>query len=52
MVEKTNPITCVFADNRRARTRRRAPSAGATRDVVAIDNPIPIEVEKNRIELA
>jgi len=52
MAENRNESTCAFVDNRRARTRRRAPSAGATSDVAAIDKPIPIDVEKKRTELA
>ena len=50
--ETRNVSTWAWADSRRARTRSPAPIAGATSDVAAIDRPMPIDVEKNKIELA
>ena len=45
-----NTAACV--ESRRARARSRAPSAGATSAVTAIDMPMPAEIMKNRMVLA
>ncbi len=42
---------CVWVESRRAGPRKLAPIAGAMRLVAAIDKPMPIEVEKNRMVL-
>ena len=52
VAEMPKAKTCACADKRRARARKFAPIAGDTSADAAIDKPMPIEVEKNRIELA